>query len=303
MTQENSPSDTSGMPEPTDAGATVPPPLPDAPNALTNDLSSLQNNPYAVSGPPAVAPAAIVADPGSADAAADPDLDPYTASLLASSLHPAPSSTGVSTAGIPVPKKASTAQRVFAVAIVVAIAVATAILVFKQRGTAPVTTADFKRFASSLADTQEFGEIKVGSGDIVPDLGSCEAYTAFGSSARDYAITSTGLNGTDVLVAIRFMEHDDAVDFALATRTCLEQVEYTDVQVKEDTAGGLFSVVRLYEIADSAEDALMLHIAVYRNVAVWNLDNTPVTPVTMEQWKTWAGEEFMNAVDDARKNK
>jgi hypothetical protein len=188
--------------------------------------------------------------------------------------------------------------------VVVTIAVATAILIFKQRGTAPVTTADFKRFADSFSATQKFGEIEVGSGDVLPQLGSCEAYTGFSDSARDYAIADVGLGGgSDVLVMVRFLERDNAIDFALATRTCFEQFSYTNVQVKEDTAGGLFSVVNLYEVSVPGENAPLIHIAVYRNVAAWHLGNNVESSITMDTWKAWAGEEFMDAVDDARKKK
>jgi hypothetical protein len=199
-----------------------------------------------------------------------------------------------------VQKQSSTLQRVLSIVLVVAVAVTTAILFFKERGVSPITDDDFGRLASSLSGVQGFGDISVNAGKA-SDIDECEAYAAFDENSKDFAESRTGFDGDGVFVMLRFLKHQNAIDFALASNTCVSQNSYTNVQIKEETTGGLFSVVNVYEITTQDEaNPLVLHIAVYRNVAAWNLDSNLETPIAFEQWKEWAGGEFMDAVDDSR---
>ncbi|MDR1355602.1 MAG: hypothetical protein LBJ43_05035 [Propionibacteriaceae bacterium] len=271
MTQENSPDDPAAMPDSTDFAATVPPPATEPPVAFTD--------PYDVQSEP----------------------DPYTTALLAGALQPPPPLVG-SPDATPPTRKNSPVYRILSIVLVVVVAVSTAILFFKTQGTAPITNADFDRLITALSNTKNFGAISAYDGVTAADVDDCEAYAGFAESTKGYAEGTAGYDGDGIVLLVRFLERNDAINFAAAGARCIEQNNYATVTTTEATTGGLFSVVKVYEFITPDDDyPVAMQLAVYRNVAVWNLDTDPSTPITLEQWKIWAGGEFMDAVDAARK--
>jgi hypothetical protein len=239
-------------------------------------------------------------------------FDPYAAAAAAAQSSWVPSSPIVDAAPAPqapvakaarAATKAGLVVRIICYVVVVVLAVGA---VLWNNASKPITTAAFKRLASTLSNTETFGTFS--TFNVANGIEDCAAFTTLTNQPRDGQEVEPGFGdeGNDTaLLLLRFLENKDAVAFAKATYACLEQSEFLNLSETTYSAKSLFGVlgtVDTWETLSAEPDhELTIHAAVYRNVVAWNLDYDPMpSPVSFDAWNEWAAGPFKDAVNDSR---